>query len=191
MESHMMAAKRILRYIRATTDLGVFYRKGCEDEMLAYTDSDYAGDLDDRKSTSGYVFMLSGGAVAWSSKKQPVVTLSTTEAEFVAAASCACQCIWLQQILKQIGGTERKCVKVLCDNSSTIKLAKNPVLHGRSKHIDVRFHFLRNLTKDEVIDIEHCGTNEQLADIMTKPLRLELFEKFRAALGVNSAEEIN
>ena len=92
--------------------------------MLAYTDSDYAGDLDDRKSTLGYVFMLSGGAVAWSLKKQPVVTLSTTEAEYVTAASCACQCIWLQQILKQIGGTQSKSVRVLCDNSSTIKLAK-------------------------------------------------------------------
>ena len=82
-------------------------------------------------------------------------------------------------------------MKLMIDNKSAISLTKNPVLHGRSKHIDVRFHFLRNLTKDEVIDIEHCGTNEQLADIMTKPLRLELFEKFRAALGVNSAEEIN
>ena len=129
--------------------------------------------------------------MAWSSKKQPVVTLSTTEAEYVAAASCACQCIWLQQILKQIGGTQKKSVKVLCDNSSTIKLAKNQVFHGRSKHIDVRFHFLRNLTKDEVIDMKHCGTSEQLADIMTKPMRLELFERFREALGVKSVEEVN
>lgn len=105
MESHMLAAKRILRYIKATAELGVFYKRDCQDELLAYTDSDYAGDLNDRKSTSGYVFMLSGGAVAWMSKKQPVVTLSTTEAEYVAAASCACQCVWMQKILKQIGST--------------------------------------------------------------------------------------
>lgn len=122
--------------------------------------------------------------MAWTSKKQPVVTLSTTEAEFVAAAFCACQCVWMTRILNEFGLKQAEGTTILCDNSSTIKLSKNPVLHGRSKHIDVRFHFLRNLTKDGVIRLEYCGTEEQVADIFTKPLRLEVFVKLREKLGV-------
>ena len=108
--------------------------------MKAYTDSEYAGDLDDRKSISGYVFLLSEGAMSWSSKKQPVVTLST-EAEFVAATFCACQGVWMRTILDKLDHSQGKGTTMFCDNSSIIKLSKNPVLHGRSKHIDVRFHF--------------------------------------------------
>ena len=157
--------------------------------MTAYTDNDYARDIDDRKCTSGYVFMLSGGAISWTSKKQPIVTLSTTEAEYVAAALCASHCIWMQQVLKQVEGTQSTSVKVYCDNSSTIKLTKNPVFYGRSKHIDVRFHFLRNLTNEGTLIMEHCGTDDQLADIMTKPLKLEHFEKLRRLLGVQAFDE--
>ena len=94
-ELHLQAAKRVLRYLKGTINLGVFYRKKGDGELKTYTDSDYAGDLDDRRSTSGYVFLLSEGAMSWSSKKQPVVTLSTTEAEFVAATSCGCQGVWI------------------------------------------------------------------------------------------------
>ncbi|RVW63624.1 Retrovirus-related Pol polyprotein from transposon TNT 1-94 [Vitis vinifera] len=115
-EMHLQAAKRVLRYLKGTVDLGVFYQKEGNGELMAYTDSDYAGDVDDRKSTSGYVFLLSEGAVAWSSKKQPVVTLSTTEAEFVAAASCACQGVWMRRVLEKLGHSQGKCTTVLCDN---------------------------------------------------------------------------
>ncbi len=116
--------------------------------MRAFTDSDYAGDMEDRKSTSGYVFLMNSGAIAWSSKKQPIVTLSTTEAEFVAAAGCASQAMWMQRILKELGHDQKDSITMMCDNSSTIKLSKNPVMHGRSKHIDVHFHFLRELVKE-------------------------------------------
>lgn len=102
-EQHWLAAKRLLRYLKGTTGLGIFYKKGGCKELIAYTDTDFAGDLDDRKSTSGYVFFLGSGAVSWSSKKQPVVSLSTTEAEYIAAASCACQCVWLRRILEKLG----------------------------------------------------------------------------------------
>nr|CAN63536.1 hypothetical protein VITISV_002860 [Vitis vinifera] len=118
-EIHLLAAKRIFRYLK---------------------DSDYAGDLDDRKSTSGYVFMMGTGVVSWSSKKQPIVTLSSTEAEFVVAIACACQAIWLKKILKELHFKEERPTQIYCDNSLTIKLSKNPVLHGRSKHIDVKYH---------------------------------------------------
>ncbi|RVW42604.1 Retrovirus-related Pol polyprotein from transposon RE1 [Vitis vinifera] len=160
-EMHLQAAKRVLR------------------------------DVDDRKSTSGYVFLLSEGAVAWYSKKQPVVTLSTTEAKFVAAASCACQGVWMRRVLEKLGHSQGKCTIVLCDNSSTIKLSKNPVMHGRNKHIDVRFHFLRDLTRKGVVELKHCGTQEQVADIMTKPLKLDVFLKLRELLGVSVVPRVN
>ncbi|RVW51356.1 Retrovirus-related Pol polyprotein from transposon TNT 1-94 [Vitis vinifera] len=190
-EMHLQAAKRVLRYLKGTVDLGVFYQNEGNGELMAYTDSDYAGDVDDRKSTSGYVFLLSEGAVAWSSKKQPVVTLSTTKAEFVAAASCACQGVWMRRVLEKLGHSQGKCTTVLCDNNSTIKLSKNPVMHGRSKHIDVRFHFLRDLTREGVVELKHCGTQEQVADIMTKPLKLDVFLKLHELLGVSVVPRVN
>ncbi|TXG72550.1 hypothetical protein EZV62_001129 [Acer yangbiense] len=162
-----------------------------EEENEANMAFDYAGDLEDRKSTSGYVFMLSSGAVSWSSKKQPVVTLSTTEAEFVAAASCACQVLWMRRILEKLGHTQGDSNTIFCDNSSTIKLSKNPVMHGRSKHIDVRFHFLRDLTKEGAVELIHCGTQDQVADVMTKPLKLDLFLKMRELLGVREVPDVN
>nr|KYP50279.1 Retrovirus-related Pol polyprotein from transposon TNT 1-94 [Cajanus cajan] len=188
---HMQAAKRVLRYLQGTVNFGIFYKKGGDEELLAYTDSDYASDLEDRKSTSGYVFLLSNGAVAWSSKKQPIVTLSTTEAEFVAAAACACQVVWMRRILKELGHNQEGCTTLMCDNSSTIKLSKNPIMHGRSKHIDVRFHFLRNLSRDGCIELVQCGTKEQVADLLTKPLKLDCFLKLREQMGVCEIPKIN
>ncbi|XP_040989961.1 secreted RxLR effector protein 161-like [Juglans microcarpa x Juglans regia] len=190
-ELHLQATKRVLRYLKGTVDLGVFYRKEGNGELMAYTDSNYAGDVDDRKITSSYVFLLNEGAVSWSSKKQPVATLSTTKIEFVAAASCACQGVWMRRVLEKLGHSQGKCTTVLCDNSSTIKLFKNPVMHGRSKHTDVRFHFLRDLTKDAVVELKHCVTQEQVADIMTKPLNLDVFLKLRESMGVCVVSRVN
>lgn len=117
--------------------------------------------------------------------------MSTTEAEFVAAASCVCQAVWLKRILEVLKSGKNGSITVYCDNSSTIKLSKNPVMHGRSKHIDVRFHFLRDLTKEGVVELVHCGTQDQIADMMTKPLKLDLFGKMRDMLGVCKVPEVN
>ncbi|GAA0159622.1 transmembrane signal receptor [Lithospermum erythrorhizon] len=190
-ELHLQLAKRVLRYLKGTTDYGIYYQRDKNAGLLAYTDSDYAGDKYDRKSTSGYAFLISNGAVAWSSKKQPIVALSTTEAEFIAAAVCACQGIWMKKILRELDHSPGSCIHIKCDNSSTIKLSKNPVLHGRSKHIDIRFHFLRNLTKEGKIALEFCGTTDQVADILTKPLKNDSFMKLRSVLGVRSSTEIS
>ena len=141
-ELHLLAAKRVLRYLKGTTEFGIFNKKRGDDELAAYTDSDYAGDLEDRKSTSGYVFLLSSGVVSWSSRKQPVVSLSTIEAKFIIVALCACQAVWLKKVLGKLSQNQGKSTTIHYDNSSAIKLSKNPVMHGRSKHIDVRFHFL-------------------------------------------------
>jgi len=149
------------------------------------------GDLDGGKSTSGYVFMMGDGAMAWSSKKQLIVTLSTTEAEYVAATACACQSIWMREFLNSIEEDLCKCVTVFCDNSSSIKLSKNPVFHGRTKHINVKFHFIRDLIKKGDVELIYCGTKEQLADIMTKPLKLEDFVKLQMLLGVQEKKNLN
>lgn len=188
---HLQLAKRVLRYLQGTTEYGIFYKKGGNDDLIAYTDSDYAGDLDDRRSTSGYVFLFGSGAVSWSSKKQPIVSLSTTEAEFIAATACACQAIWLKRVLKTLDQTQQEKNTIHCDNSSAIELSRNPVMHGHSKHIDVRFHFLRELAQIGMIELVHCNTLEQIADVMTKPLKLDAFLKLRTMLGVCAESSIN
>jgi len=190
-ESHWNAVKRILRYIKGTIELGMLYKRGEDITLVAYTDSDYAGDVDDRKSTSGFVFSLGTGAVSWSSKKQPIVTLSTTEPEYIVAASCACQCIWIMRILETIGFKGQKHILILCDSNSAIKLSENSIFHGRSKHIDGRFHFLKDLVKEGKIKLSHYNTQNQIADIMTKSLKLEQFMKIRRMSGMIAASDIN
>ncbi|GAA0141579.1 hypothetical protein LIER_02696 [Lithospermum erythrorhizon] len=118
---------------------------------------------------------LNSGAFAWSSKKQSIVTLSTTEAEFVAATICACHAIWVRRILEELGSEGENCTEIRCNNSSTIKLSKNPVMHGRRKH--VRYHFLRDLSRDGIIALIKYASEVQIADIMTKPLKTEAFQK--------------
>ena len=124
------------------------------------------------------------GVVSWSSKKQLIVTLSTTEAEFVAATACACQAIWLKKILTELQVKEDGPTLIFCDNSSAIKLSKIPVLHSRSKHIDVKYHFLKDLTNDGLINLVYCRSEDQVADIFTKPLKFPAFLKLRKLLGV-------
>lgn len=162
-------------------EYGIWYKQGESSELIGYTDSDYAGDVDDSRSTSGYAFFINGGSIAWSSWKQPIVTLSTTDAEYVAAATCACQAIWMKRVLKEIGHNQAEEMVLFYDNTSTIKLSKNLVMHGKSKHIRVRYHFLRELTKEGAIKLVYCNTEEQLADIMTKHLKMVAFPKIREA----------
>lgn len=177
----------MLHYIKGTTDYGLFYKNGESERLMGFSDSDYVGDLKDRKSTSGHVFLLSSGAVSWT----PVVTLSTTEAKFIAAASCACQVVWLRRILEHICCIQKDPTLIFCDNSSAIKLSKNPVLHGKSKHIDIRFHFLRDFIKEGVVELVHCQTQDLIVDILTKSLKVEVFVKLRGLLGVCSSSMIN
>lgn len=188
-EEHMLIAKRVLRYLKGTFDYGVFYGRSSNTNLLGYTDSDYARDMEDRKSTSGYVFMLNGAAICWSSRKQDIVTLSSTEAEYVAATSAACHYVWLKGMLQELEIVNEEGIDIMCDNSSAIKLSRNPVMHRRTKHIDVRYHYLRNLVNEGVLKLVFCGTNDQVADIMTKPIKLDQYEKLRYRLGVQRMED--
>ncbi|XP_050891043.1 probable pre-mRNA-splicing factor ATP-dependent RNA helicase DEAH3 [Lathyrus oleraceus] len=144
-----------------------------------------------RKSTSGYVFMLGFRAISWTSKKQEIITLSTIEAEYIVATTCVCQAIWIRRILEGLNFVQERKVDatvIYCDNSSTIKLSNNLVLHGRSKHKDLKFHFIQNLTKDEVIELHYCKIEDQVADIRINPLKVAAFQKLRALLGLSLDE---
>nr|AAM08642.1 Putative copia-type pol polyprotein [Oryza sativa Japonica Group] len=168
-ECHLVAMKRILRYLVHTPNLGLWYPKGARFDLIGYANVDYAGCKVDRKSTSGTCQFLGRSLVSWSSKKQNSVVLSTTEAEYVSAGSCCAQLLWMKQTLRDYGLNVSK-IPLLCDNESAIKIANNPIQHSRTKHIDIRHHFLRDHSIRGDIDIQHVRTDKQLADIFTKPL---------------------
>ena len=182
-ESHLNAIKRIFRYLSGTINLGLFYPISNTFDLVGYSDADYAGSQTDRKSTSGVCNFLGSSLVCWQSKKQTSVALFTTEGEYLAAGSCCSQVLWMMQTLKDFG---IKCEKVpiYCDNTSTINISENPVLHSRTKHIDVRHHFLRDNVAKGKINLVYVPTEYQLADIFTKPLPEERFLIIRRELGM-------
>ena len=148
---------------------------------MGYTDSDWAGCSDDRRSTTGGCFYLGNNLVSWYSKKQNIVALSTAEAEYIVAASCYAQMLWMRQMLDDYG-IHQESFRIFCDNQSAIDLSKNPVHHGRSKHIDIRYHFIRDLIENNFCSLDYVSTTEQLADIFTKALDGERFETLRRSL---------
>lgn len=172
--SHVMAVKHIFRYLRGTVDRGITY--GGQETLVGSSDADYAGDLTTRRSTSGYVFMMNGGAIAWSSKIQKVVAMSTTEAEYMAMAEATKQAIWMRQLLKDFGIRMSEPTRINCDNQGAIKLVSNPEFHQRTKHIDVRHHFIREAAEMKKVVMQYVASEEQPADIMTKALNGPKFE---------------
>ena len=144
-EAYWQADKRTLRHVNGTKGFGILYSSSESFILTGYTDSDWDGSVDDQKSTSGYVFHLGSGAVSWASKKKPIVALSTAEAEYVAATTTACQAVWLRRVLKDLCHEQEKGTTIYCGNSSMIALSKNLVFHKRTKHIDTKFHFIREL----------------------------------------------
>jgi hypothetical protein len=182
-ECHLRAVKRIMRYLVHTSHLGLWYPKGSNFKLVGYSDADYAGCKIDRKSTSGTCQFLGKSLVSWASKKQNSVALSTAEAEYVAAAHCCAQLLWMRQTLKDYGYTLNR-IPLLCDNESAIKIAENPCEHSRTKHIDIRHHFLRDHNLKGDIEISHVRTNDQVADIFTKPLDEKRFCALRNELNI-------
>jgi hypothetical protein len=157
---------------------------GAEPSLTGFSDSDHAGDTDDRKSTTSIVFFLNSGIITWASQKQKVVALSSYEAEYIAATMAACQGVWLSRLLGELIEKPTATVKLHVDNQSAIELAKNPVHHERSKHIDTRFHYIRECIEEGKVDISHVGTDGHLADILTKALGHAKFLEMRLKLGV-------
>ncbi|KAJ9542658.1 hypothetical protein OSB04_029164 [Centaurea solstitialis] len=168
-ESHLAAVKRILRYLKGTPELGLWYPKDSSFELISFTDSDYGGCKLDRKSTSGSCQFLGDKLVSWTSKKQNCVSTSTAEAEYVAAASCCSQVLWMKTQLLDYG-YKLKRVPIYCDSESAIAITSNPVQHSKTKHIDIRYHFIKDNVEKGNIEMFFVQTDYQLADLFTKPL---------------------
>ena len=182
-ESHLNAVKRILRYLNGTQTLGLWYSKDSQIDLLGYSDADFAGCKLDRKSTSGTCQFLGVNLISWFSKKQNSVALSTAEAEYIAAGSCCAQILWIKQQLEDFGIKLNE-TPIKCDNTSAINLSKNPIQHSRSKHIEIRHHFIREHVQNKNIILEYVCTENQLADIFTKALSEDRFCEIRRNLGI-------
>jgi hypothetical protein len=182
-EVHHRAVKRIMRYLVYTPKFGLWYPKGSTFHLIGYSDADWAGFKIDRKSTSGTCQFLGRFLVSWASKTQNSVALSTAKAEYIATGHCCAQLLWMRQTLMDYGYKLSK-VPLLCDNESAIRMADNPVEHSRTKHIDIRYHFLRDHQQRGDIEITYVSTKEQLADIFTKPLDEKTFSKLRNELNI-------
>ena len=182
-ESHLIAVKRIFRYLKGTQYLGIWYPKGTGFDLEGYTDSDFAGCKIDRKSTSGSCQFLGRRLVSWQSKKQHSVSTSTAEAEYIAAGSCCAQILWMRNQLRDYGLMLNK-IPIYCDNTSAIAISNNPVQHSRTKHIDIRYHFLREHVMNGTVELHFVPTEDQVADIFTKPLDESTFSKLVGELGM-------
>ncbi|XP_034593709.1 uncharacterized mitochondrial protein AtMg00810-like [Setaria viridis] len=218
---HLGEVKRILRYISGTLSYGCQYqRKKEEASLVGYSDSDHAGGIDTWKSTSGVLFFLGNNIVTWQFQKQRVVALSSCEAEYIAAATAACQGVWLSpgnprnrvvalssceaeyiaaataacqgvwlaRLLAELKEEKIGAITLKIDNQSAIALSRNPVLHDRSKHIDVRYHYIRECVEENRVQLQSIGTSEQLADILTKALGREQFCSLRSRIGVHDVQ---
>eukprot|EP00253_Pinus_taeda_P024631 PITA_24631 len=165
-----------LLYLTGTQNYGLWYPRGTNLTLHAYKDADWAGSVDDRKSTSGGAFFMGPILVSWFNKKQSSIALSTAEAEYVVAASCCTQLLWMMQTLQDLQITCTPPISIFCDNTSAISISKNPVMHSNTKHIPIKYHFLREQVLEQKVKIEYVPSKEQIADILTKPLLRETFE---------------
>ncbi|GJT70817.1 putative ribonuclease H-like domain-containing protein [Tanacetum coccineum] len=181
--SHMHAVKRIFRYLKHQPKLGLWYPKDSPFHLEAFSDSDYAGDNHDRRSTSGGCQYLGRRLVSWQCKKQTIVAISSTEAEYVAAASCCAQVLWMQNQLLDYGFNFMN-TEIHIDNESTICIVKNPVLHSKTKHIQIRHHFIRDCYEQRLINVVKVHTDDNVADLLTKGFDLARFNFLVVTIGM-------
>ena len=188
-KEHWLAIKRIIRYLIGTLDCGLFYCKDGSKKCIGFSDADWGGDINDRKSTSGYLFQISGAAVSWRSKKQTCVALSTAEAEYMALASAAQEAIWLRQLTADLNSRQPGATIIFEDNQSAISMAKNPQFHGRTKHIGIKYHFIREQVNSGTVELRYCCTGEMVADMLTKGIYRNQFVKLRCMAGIKRLSE--
>ncbi|XP_076917721.1 secreted RxLR effector protein 161-like [Bidens hawaiensis] len=154
-EHHLKAIKQVIRYIKGTKDYGTTYQSNGGCKLIGYSDSSYGVNTEEGKGTTGIIFYFGNSPISWCTQKQPTVALSSCESEFMAATAATCQALWLKRLLSALTGWKEEKVTLLVDNRSAIALMKNPVFHGRSKHIDIRYHFIRECIENEQITVEH------------------------------------
>jgi len=188
-ESHFKAAKRILKYLKGTTNVGLWYPNESNIPLSGFSNFDYAGCKLDSKSTSGTCHLLGSSLISWNSKKKACVALSIAEAEYIAAGHACAQSILLKHQLMDYGVKLEK-VPLYCDNISAINLTKNPIQYSKTKHIEIRHHFIRDHIQKGDIEIMFVKTENQLADLFTKPLARDRFNKLRSELGVLDMKNI-
>jgi hypothetical protein len=178
---HLLAAKQVMRYVACTREMGLEFGGGSG--LVGYADSDYANNPDNRRSTTGYAFLLNGGAISWASKLQPTVAASTTEAEYMAAAAAVKEALWLRKVLPDLG-VQLSTVSIKGDNTAALKLLTNPIASDRSKHIDVMHHFARERALSGEVCFSYIPTQLMVADSLTKALVPVKFLACREGLGV-------
>jgi hypothetical protein len=175
-ESHLKVVKIIFRYLQGTLEFGLWYPKYKKFNLIAYTNADWACNIDDRKNTSGGAFFLGKSLVAWSSNKKTSTSLSTIEDEYIVVASCCTQFLWMKQTLEDLQIKYNNHININCDNTSAIRISKNLVMHSKTKHILIKFHFIRYQVTHKLIKIIHVDTKEHIVDIFTKPLPMSTFK---------------
>ena len=181
-KDHWGGAKRVLRYLKGTINLGLTFKRSSDFQLVGYSDADWAGDVDSRKSTSGYIFKIGDCMISWKSQKQSIVALSTTEAEYTALCSATQESVWLRRLLESINQRQNGSTTIFEDNQGAIYLSKNPRDHARTKHIDIKYHYTRDAVQRNIVNIARCDTKQMLADIFTKGLPKAAFCKHREAM---------
>ncbi|XP_065871845.1 uncharacterized mitochondrial protein AtMg00810-like [Euphorbia lathyris] len=182
---HMAAIKRILRYVKGTLDYGLHLTASSLDSLVSYTDADWGGCPDTRRSTSGYCVFLGDNLISWSAKRQPTLSHSSAEAEYRGVANVVSETCWIRNLLLELHLPIRKSTFVYCDNVSVVYLSGNPVQHQRTKHIEMDIHFVREKVSRGEVRVLHVPSRHQIADIFTKGLPQILFEDFRSSLNVH------
>ncbi|XP_055590926.1 uncharacterized protein LOC129743007 [Uranotaenia lowii] len=181
-QQHWSAVKHLFHYLRGTSKLKLVYKKNANEEVIGCSDADWAADLDDRKSTSGYIFQLQGAAISWCCKRQPTIALSTCEAEYIALSAAVQEASWWKGLMSQFQKIGP--IFILCDTQSTIAVAKNGGYNARTKHIDILHNNIRNVLERGVVNINYVTSEEQLADGLTKPLAAVKLIKNREAIEI-------
>jgi hypothetical protein len=157
---HLVAAKHVMRYLKGTMDYGLSYDGDHDFTLSGYTDADWEGSVADRKSTSGCCFSLGSAMISWQSRKQSSISLSTVEEKYIAACSASYEAIWLRKLLTGLFDLEVRAIVILCDNQSYIKMVENHVFHDRSKHIEIRYHFIRDMLQRGALKLQYISTDE-------------------------------
>ena len=187
-EIHFQAAKRIVKYIKGTIDYGLKFCQVKNFTLHDYSDSDWAGCVDDMRSTSGYCFSFGSAIFSWCSKKQEIIAQSTAKVEYVAAAAAVNQALWIRKLMADLHMEQKESTQILVDNQPAISIANNPVFHDKTKHFKLKLYFLREVQKEREIQLIYCKTENQNANILTKALPKARYEFLRKRLGVCSSK---
>jgi hypothetical protein len=184
-KTHWTALKRVYRYLSGTHSFKLAYGgRDTDTELIGYTDADWASNQNDRKSISGYVYMIGGGVITWNSKKQPIVALSSAEAEYIAESHSGREALWLRRLMSSLGFPQGEPTLIYADNQAAIKLSDSGQFHTHTKHIDTRFHFIRQLVEDRQIEYRYISTHFNIADLFTKALPKEKHHALTQDLGI-------